>query len=133
MELIIVKNGHIFARATDNDTVETDLFELRQETEVPEYPAENPPKGKEWHLDYDEDGALVWVLKDRPLTQEERMEELEERMYEAEFQPFIQPTGAHNAYPLGAKVKFNNRHYISIIDANVWSPEEYPQGWEEAL
>ncbi|MCQ2386196.1 MAG: hypothetical protein MJ078_05940 [Clostridia bacterium] len=133
MELIIVKNGHIFARATDNDTVEADIFELREETVIPDFPAEEPGKGKYWDLDYDEDGALVWVLKDRPLTQEERMEELEERMYDAEFQPFIQPTGAHDAYPLGAKVKFNNRHYISLLDANVWSPEEYPQGWEEAL
>ena len=133
MELMVCKNGHIFARATDNDSVETDIFELRQEAVLPDYPSDKPPKGKEWELDYDEDGALVWVLKDRPLTQEERMEELEERMYEAEFQPFIQPTGAHDAYPLGAKVKYNNKHYISLIDANVWSPEDYPKGWEEAL
>ena len=132
MELIIVKNGHIFARATDNDTVETDLFELRLEEGFPEYPQEKAGRGKFWEPDY-VNGVLTWIRKDRPLTTEEKTEELEERMYEAEFQPFIQPTGAHNAYPLGAKVKFNNRHYISIIDANVWSPEEYPQGWEEAL
>ena len=131
MELIIVKNGHIFARATDNDGVETDVFELRQETAVPEYPTEKPPKGKEWELDYDEAGTLVWVLVDRPLTQEERMEELEERMYDAEFQPFIQPTGAHDAYKMGDKVKFEQKHYISLIDANVWSPADYPAGWEE--
>ena len=132
MELIIVKNGHIFARATDNDSVETDVFELRQEAVLPTYPTEEPGKGKYWDLDY-VDGALAWVLKDRPLNTEERMEELEERMYDAEFQPFIQPTGAHDAYKMGDKVKYNNKHYISLIDANVWSPEDYPQGWEEAL
>lgn len=125
------KNGHIFARATDADAVEVDIFEMRQETEVPEYPTEPVGKGKMWDLDYDEGGALVWVLKDRPLTTDERMEELEERMYDAEFEPFIQPTGAHDAYIKGAKVKFQNKHYISLIDANVWSPEEYPQGWQE--
>ena len=132
MELIIVKNGHIFARATDNDTVEADIFELRQENEVPEYPGE-PPKGKEWELDYNTDGALVWVLCDRPLTQDERMEELEQRMYEAEFEPFVHPTCAEDSYLIGKKVTFKNKHYINVYDNNPYSPEEYPQGWEEAL
>ena len=130
MELIIVKNGQVFARARDEAAAESDAFELRQEAQLPPYPAEDAGRGKYWDLDY-EGGVLAWVRKDRQYTEEERMQELEERMYEAEFQPFIQPTGAHDAYKKGDKVKFEQKHYISLIDANVWSPEDYPTGWEE--
>ena len=48
-----------------------------------------------------------------------------------EWPEFVKPTGAHDAYAKGDKVTFNGKHYISLIDANVYSPEEYPQGWEE--
>ena len=49
-----------------------------------------------------------------------------------EWPEFIQPTGAHDAYAKGAKVTYKSRHYISLIDANVYSPEAYPQGWQLA-
>ena len=42
----------------------------------------------------------------------------------------FQPTGAHDAYAKGAKVTFKGAHYISLIDANVYSPEAYPAGWQ---
>ena len=42
---------------------------------------------------------------------------------------WIQPTGAHDAYSIGDKVQFNGIIYISTVDGNVWSPEEF--GWEE--
>lgn len=48
-----------------------------------------------------------------------------------EWPEFVKPTGAHDAYAKGDKVTFKGKHYISLIDANVYSPEEYPQGWEE--
>jgi hypothetical protein len=41
-----------------------------------------------------------------------------------------QPTGAHDAYQIGAKVIFNGKVYQSTINANVWSPTAYPQGWK---
>ena len=47
---------------------------------------------------------------------------------------WVQPTGAHDAYALGAKVHFptiNDPIYESLIDANVWSPTVYPQGWKK--
>ena len=44
---------------------------------------------------------------------------------------FVQPTGAHDAYNKGDKVTFNGKHYISLIDANVYSPAVYPAGWQE--
>ena len=40
------------------------------------------------------------------------------------------PTGAQDAYNKGDKVTYNGRHYVSLIDANVYSPDEYPAGWE---
>ena len=48
-----------------------------------------------------------------------------------EWPEFVKPTGAHDAYAKGDKVTFKGKHYISLIDANVYSPVEYPQGWEE--
>ena len=41
-----------------------------------------------------------------------------------------QPSGAHDAYQTGDKVLFEGKVYESIIDANTWSPEGYPPGWE---
>lgn len=43
---------------------------------------------------------------------------------------FVQPTGAHDAYNTGDQVRYNGQVYESLIDANVWSPEAYPQGWK---
>lgn len=44
---------------------------------------------------------------------------------------FVQPTGAHDAYKKGDKVKFEGKIYESLIDANVYSPSAYPAGWKE--
>lgn len=40
---------------------------------------------------------------------------------------WIQPTGAHDAYKIGAKVKYNGKIYVSTVDNNVWAPGVY--GW----
>ena len=40
------------------------------------------------------------------------------------------PTGTHDAYNTGDIVDYNGTLYKSLIDGNVWSPEEYPAGWE---
>lgn len=47
---------------------------------------------------------------------------------------WVQPTGAHDAYQTGDRVHFPtiaDPVYESTIDANVWSPTEYPQGWRQ--
>ena len=44
-----------------------------------------------------------------------------------------QPTGAQDAYNKGDKVHYptaDDPVYESKIDANAWSPEAYPDGWE---
>lgn len=41
------------------------------------------------------------------------------------------PTGSHDAYNAGDIVEYKGKLYKSLINGNVWSPEAYPQGWEE--
>lgn len=41
-----------------------------------------------------------------------------------------QPISFADAYMIGDEVMYNGVHYRSIIDSNVWSPTDYPQGWE---
>lgn len=40
------------------------------------------------------------------------------------------PTGAHDAYNTGDIVEYEGSLYKSLIDGNVYSPVEYPAGWE---
>lgn len=52
---------------------------------------------------------------------------------EGEIPVWVQPTGAQDAYNVGDKVHYPDADgpvYVSLIDANVYSPEAYPQGWE---
>lgn len=42
-----------------------------------------------------------------------------------------QPTGVHDAYNKGDIVDYNGVLYESLIDGNVYSPEENPTGWTE--
>mgnify|MGYP002516020102 CR=1 FL=1 len=44
---------------------------------------------------------------------------------------FVQPTGSHDAYAKGDKVRFEGKVYESLIDNNVYSPAAYPAGWKE--
>lgn len=48
-----------------------------------------------------------------------------------DYPPWVQPTGAHDAYNIGDRVTYNGKNYESLIDANVWSPDAYPAGWKE--
>lgn len=45
-----------------------------------------------------------------------------------EYPEWVQPTGGHDAYALGAIITYNGQTWISIVDANVWEPGVY--GWE---
>lgn len=47
-----------------------------------------------------------------------------------EWPEWVRPTGAQDAYNIGDKVTYKGAHYISLINGNVYSPEEYPAGWE---
>lgn len=50
-----------------------------------------------------------------------------------EYLVWVQPTGAQDAYQTGDIVWFpteGSTLYQSVINANVWSPIAYPQGWQ---
>lgn len=49
---------------------------------------------------------------------------------EDEWPEYVQPTGAHDAYNTGDKISFNGNHYICQMNSCVWSPADYPAGWE---
>jgi hypothetical protein len=43
---------------------------------------------------------------------------------------WVQPDST-NAYAKGDRVTFDGKVYESLIDNNVWSPADYPAGWQE--
>lgn len=47
-----------------------------------------------------------------------------------EWPEYKQPTGAHDAYHVGDKITYNGKHYTCTYDGCVWTPDEYPQGWQ---
>ena len=61
------------------------------------------------------DSPSLWVRVDDPSI---------------EWPEWVQPVGSTDAYPLGAKVSHNDKHWISDYDANIWEPGVY--GWHEA-
>ena len=53
---------------------------------------------------------------------------------EGEIPVWKQPTGAQDAYNKGDQVHYptaDDPVYESLVDGNVWSPADYPQGWEQ--
>ncbi len=44
---------------------------------------------------------------------------------------WVQPLGASDAYNTGDVVSYRDELYRSTIDGNVWSPDDYPAGWEK--
>ena len=46
-------------------------------------------------------------------------------------EPWVQPTGAHNAYPLGITVTHVGKTWESLTPANVWEPGV--SGWREQI
>lgn len=48
-----------------------------------------------------------------------------------EWPEWVQPTGAQDAYMMGDKVSYDNKHWISTMDYNVYAPDVY--GWEEVV
>ena len=46
-----------------------------------------------------------------------------------EFPQWVQPTGAQDAYKKGDRATYDNKHWISTADNNVWQPGVY--GWDE--
>ena len=134
MELIITKNNHIYARATDENMLPDDIYELKTVETLPDYPIEKAGKGKYWELDY-VDNALTWVLKDRPLTTEERMAQLESDMetIKYEWRAGEVVVGINNDGVPRSRRFFNGVWYLCIQSHTTqadWTPDTATSLWE---
>ena len=82
------------------------------------------------------DPQLYKVVKDHT-SQEDWAPDKEPSLYTAigltpsGYPIWNRPSGAHDAYNKGDVVSYNEKLYRSLIDGNTWSPDEYPDGWEE--
>ena len=65
------------------------------------------------------------------LEQETGQEEPTEPEPVEEYPEYVAPSGAHDAYNTGDKVTYNGKKYVCKMDNCVWSPDIYPQGWQE--
>lgn len=65
--------------------------------------------------------AAVKALQTRPVSEAEP-EGIPE---------WAQPSGAHDAYSIGDRVRYNGTIYESLINGNAYSPDVYPAGWRE--
>ena len=82
------------------------------------------------------DAQLYQVLQDHTSTEEwtpDTAVSLYKKVGVTEdgYPEWVQPLGASDAYNIGDVVSYNGTLYKSTIDGNTWSPEAYPQGWEE--
>lgn len=78
----------------------------------------------------------IWEIVDESETSEtsdesEISETDEQPQDQDDVVDFVQPTGAHDSYGKGKKVRFQGKVYESTIDNNAYSPATYPQGWKE--
>ena len=48
-----------------------------------------------------------------------------------EYPEYKQPSGAYDSYKIGDKITYNEKKYICKLDSCVWSPDVYPDAWEE--
>lgn len=71
-----------------------------------------------------------WQLVEGETVDPEPTPEPEPEPGPTTYPDFVQPTGAHDAYKTGDRVAYNGKVYESTMDANVWTPEGYPAGWE---
>ena len=127
MEILILKNNEIYARATAEEGTAADYTMVIVEN-VPEYPKENPNTGKYWELVYRE-GVLSWEEKDRPLTAEERL-----ALVEAEVEAI------KHEWKVGEVVEVGDRRYYmgswyTCLQAHTtqadWTPDTVPALWQK--
>ena len=80
-------------------------------------------------------GKLYKVIKEHT-SQADWKSDSEKSLYleisdpSIEYPEWRQPTMAEDAYNTDDKVTYNGKKYISKINSNTWSPDEYPNGWE---
>ena len=134
--LEIRKAIQFFLATLDVDTNAGDMLEVA--SVFPKYEVGKTYKTKEV-FSYGEntvgDAQLYQVLQDHT-SSEEWTPNTATSLYkkigvtEEGYPEWVQPLGASDAYNKGDVVSYNGVLYRSTIDANAWSPDTYPTGWE---
>lgn len=108
--LATIEQYHIEGRLTDEERV--DLTMQARKAAVPEY-------------DYAGEINALWAAV------RELQKTVTSPAEEDEWPEFVQPTHAGTAYQPGDKITFKGERYICILAHCVWSPVDYPAGWEK--
>ena len=83
-------------------------------------------KGAETEYDYAGEINALWAAV-RELRQMVKPPAEEDEAWPE----FVQPTHAGTAYQVGDKVTFQGERYVCVLAHCVWSPADYPAGWEK--
>ena len=106
------------------DAQKEELVELARENAKPENsyaPLQN--QIDTLFANYKELAQEILALKNGGVTPEEPTEE---------YPPYVQPSGAHDAYNTGDKMTYTDGDkYICQTDGCVWGPDVYPNGWKK--
>lgn len=119
---LIAKIQRLYIEGTLTESQYTELRTMLAE--------QNPVKTYDVESELDK----VWVELRRIASIVDSMPEPSPEPEPSEDVPdWVQPTGAHDAYQKGDKVRYNGNVYESLIDGNVWSPDAYPAGWQKLV
>ena len=108
--LTCIDQYHIEGKLTDAERLE--LTQLAREGAAPEY-------------DYKGEIDALWAAV-RALQQTSNPPDEKD-----EWPEYVQPTGAGTAYQVGDKITFKGERYVCILAHCVWSPADYPAGWQK--
>lgn len=126
----------LFLATLDAETREADILEVP--SVFPAFQIGKQYKAKEVFR-YGEnsvgDAQLYMVLQEHTSAEEWKPDEATSLykkigVTEGGYPEWVQPLGASDAYNKGDIVSYNGVLYESTIDENVWSPDEYPDGWK---
>ena len=126
---ILYKINKMWIESTITEEEKTELDELARENAV----AENSYASLEEQVEniYNELDSIKSRLATLESTEEgSETEPTEPTEPVEEYPEYVQPTGAHDAYRIGDKITYNGKKYICKLDGCVWTPDDYPQGWE---
>ena len=74
---------------------------------------------------------MLYHPKDVPALMVKVEDEGGEEIPSEEYPEWVQPTGAHDAYGIGAKVTHNGEKWISNTANNTWEPGVF--GWDKVI
>lgn len=122
LEDILYKINKMWIESTITEEEKTELDNLARENAN----AENSYATEQEQLNQ------IFFILDSMDNRIKKLEGTEEPIEpEEEYPEYKQPTGAHDAYNKGDKIIYKGKKYICKMDNCVWSPDTYPQAWEE--